>query len=112
MLITPEMVRAARERLQVPVVLIIDEAEEIILDYAVSQLQAILAELEAMTALAPACSAEATANHDAWMAQSEQMHNLAHKAQHIALTTVPDEVQKVLHAINMRELALRGVTLA
>jgi hypothetical protein len=98
--------------LQIPIVLIEDDAESIILDYTVGQLQGVLAELEAMTPLAPPASSEAVANHEAWMAQSEQMSRLDRQAQHIALTTVPDEVQKVLHDIFVRQLALHGVTLA
>jgi hypothetical protein len=112
MLITPEMVRAARERLQVPVVLIEDDTDNIIVDYTLGQLQGVLAELEAMAPLARPCSEEAMAHHDAWMAQSEQMHTLARKAEVLALLTVPPEIQKVLHNISSRELALRGITLA
>jgi hypothetical protein len=112
MLITPEMVRARRESLQVPVVLIEDDAESIILEYTVSQLQAVLAELEAMTPLAPPASSEAVANHAAWMEQHEQMRNLARKAEVMALLTVPPEIQKVLSEISDRQLALRRVALA
>lgn len=109
MLITPEMVRAARERLSVPVVLIVDEAEDILIDYAVSQLRRVLAQLDAMTPLAPACSEEALANHEAWMKQSEQMNRLAREAECIALTTVPPEIASVLHVIGTRELVKRGI---
>jgi hypothetical protein len=112
MLITPEMVQAAKLRLSVPVVLIEDDAECIILDYTVAQLQDVLAQLDEMAPLPPPCSAEAVAHHEAWMNQSEQMSHLARKAEVMALLTVPPEIQKVLHVINVRQLALRGVSLA
>jgi hypothetical protein len=114
MLITPEMVQAARAKLvrEVPVVLIVDEAEDIIIDYTVSQLQRVLSQLDEMAPLPPPGSAEALANHQAWMDQSEHISDLAREAKCMALTIVPDEVQKVLHAISARQLVLMGITLA
>jgi hypothetical protein len=113
MLITPEMVQDARERLSVPVVLIEeDDVESIILDHTVAQLRRVLAELEAMAPLPHAASEEAVAMHDAWIAQSERMSQLKREAEVMALLTAPSEVQKYLDAITTRELALLGFTLA
>jgi hypothetical protein len=112
MLITPEMVRAAREKLSVPVVLMVDETEDIILDYTVAQLQSILAQLNALAPLPHPGTEEALATHQTWMEQSEHMSNLARDAECIALAIVPEEAKEVLRQINARQLVLMGITLA
>jgi hypothetical protein len=106
------MVQAARERLSVPVVLMVDDTEDITLDYTVSQLQSILAQLNALAPLPKAGTEQAFANHKVWMEQSERMSLLVRDAECIALTTVPEEVKEVLRQINARQLALMGITLA
>lgn len=113
MLITPEMVRAARAQLvrEVPVVLIEeDDVTAIVLDAVVSQLQAVLTQLEEMAPLPRAGSAEALAVHAAWMEQSKAMSRLVRDAECIALTTVPEEAKEVLRAIRARQLVLMGIT--
>lgn len=110
MLITPEMVRAARERLSVPVVLMVDETEDIIIDYTVSQLKSILAQLDALAPLPKAGTQEALANHKVWMEQSERMSLLVRDAECIALATVPEEAKEVLRKISARQLVLMGIT--
>jgi hypothetical protein len=112
MLITPEMVQAAKLRLSVPVVLIEDDAECIILDYTVAQLQDVLAQLDEMAPLPRAGSAEALAQHAAWMEQSKTTSRLVRNAEYIALTTVPEEAKEVLRSIRARQLVLMGITLA
>ena len=110
MLITPEMVQSARakiaaRRASLPVVLI-EEEEHPHMAYVLAQLRAYLAELEAMTPLPPACSALALADHENWMASSDQISRTVRFAEWTALLTVPDEIAEVLNAIQERERAL------
>lgn len=112
MLITEEMVQAAHAKLvrEVPVVLIVDDAaEDIIINYTIAQLQGVLAQFDALAPLPRPGSAEALANHQAWMAQSKEMSRLVREAECTAMTTIPEDVQKVLHAIRDRELVLMGI---
>lgn len=100
MLITPEMVQAAKLRLHVPVVLIEED------DYVLNQLRAYLSELEAMAVPPPAGSPEALADHDNWMKTREQIRRIVRMAEWSALLTVPSEVTEVLKAIDARKAVL------
>lgn len=109
MLITPEMVqsarlRIARERGDVPVVLI--EEEYTLTDSVIEQLQGFLSELEQMPVPPPAGSPEAIASHDEWMTTRKRIRRIVERAEWRALLTVPPEVAEVLNAINARKNVL------
>lgn len=74
------------------------------------QLKGYLAELEAIPQLPKACSPEALADHETWMATREQIRQLVRQAEWSALMTVPDEITSLLKAIDARKNELMHLT--
>lgn len=73
----------------------------------IAELQAILAELQAMTPLPPAATpGRTTEEHEEWMTRHKAITDRMRKAELQALATLPAFVASCLFAINQRALEL------